>query len=85
MAFVVRGAYMLLLVQPILARLPFWSMPVLDPLKPFGGVTLLSNVTASRVFYSTPALGTYNHAVMFAQLDSHMIVMWKNSPTDEVR
>ena len=30
-----------------------------------------------------PALGTYNHAVMFAQLDNHMIVMWKNSPTDE--
>lgn len=30
-----------------------------------------------------PEIGTYNHAVMFAQLDNHMIVMWKNSPTDE--
>lgn len=75
----------LFLVAPVLAALPSWQQPVLDPLKPFGGSTLIPNVSSTRVFYSTPVIGTYNHAVMLAQLDDQMIVMWKNSPTDEVR
>jgi len=75
----------LFLVAPALAALPSWQQPVLDPLKPFGGSSLIPNVSSTRVFYSTLSIGTYNHAAMFAQLDGQMIVMWKNSPTDEVR
>ena len=62
---------------------PYWAGPRLDPLLPHGGVPYAPNVSVSRIFFATPANGTYNHMPMLDEHRGTLFAWWKNSPVDE--
>jgi hypothetical protein len=65
------------------SQLPSWTGPFLDPLLPYGGVSLAANVTLFNLYRATPSIGTYNMAPMLDFHDEQFLATWKNSPVNE--
>ncbi len=64
--------------------LPYWAQPFLDPLiQPYGGSHLLPNVSWTRLYFATPAVGTYAMSPMLGLLGNQLLASWKLAPTDE--
>jgi hypothetical protein len=64
--------------------LPYWALPGLDPFVwPYGGAGLLANVTWTRLYLATPAVGTYAMSPMLSYLNGRFLASYKLSPSDE--
>ena len=62
--------------------LPHWAGPKLDPVLPHGGVPYTKGASFQRLFFATPAEGTYNHMPMIDEHEGRLFAWWK-SPKDE--
>lgn len=67
-----------------LPKLPYWTAPLPDKVKPLFGYKKLPNVSDSILYRpESTAEGMYNHAAMIAYHKGTITVTWKNAPISE--
>ena len=73
------------LVAATATPLPYWAQPrhlnLLD--RPYGGAKLLANVTWTRLYFATEALGTYAMSPMLGFAGTQLLASWKLAARDE--